>query len=185
MRLLVLATALVLAGCTAGPARLALPPEPTMIEPRAGAAIPATRQYSEMIVRAFVEGPEGRREVGGATCALSAPAYSASFRTPARVVVPVPATGAPALDIDCRAGALAGSVRRGVVREPLAWDPAWRRSPWGYWDHPYYGPIWDDPWRRPRSSVALGVDLGGPGWDPWRGPIRGGAYYPDAAVTLR
>jgi hypothetical protein len=179
MRRLMLAASLVLAGCASPQARLALPPEPTMITPRPGATIPVARQYAEIVVRAYLAEAGERREVGGATCTLAAPSYTAAFRTPARVVVPVPAAGAPALDVACRTGTLSGSARRGVVRAPVAWDPVWRRSPWGYWDDPFYRPWHRDPWR--RSELTLGLELGPPGWER----RRGAAYYPDVAVDLR
>lgn len=183
MRALLAALAIgLLAGC-AGASRdgIPLPAEAVAVTPRPGAAIPVARQHSEVIVRAFLRDETGaRREVGGADCLLAAPHFEARFRSPGRVVVPVPERGAPALDIHCRAAGLEGSARRGVVRDR---PRGWAGHPW---HDPFWGPRWPgDPfWGEPRSGVSIGVTIGDPLWDPWW-PRRGRAFYPDVEVELR
>jgi hypothetical protein len=185
MRKLVLVVAMLGAGC-AGTTRtgLPLPAEPVAVTPRAGASLPVTRSYSEIVVRTFLRDEENRRrEVGGATCRVDAPAFAAEIRSPARVLVPVPRAGAPALDVTCIAGELSGAARRGIVREPR--DPFWNDPFWpSPWGDPFWRPWPGDPYWDRRSGVSVGVGIGtGPGWGRW--PRRGGAYYPDVEVELR
>lgn len=172
-----------LAGCAAGTTpRLPLPAEPIPVRAQEGASIPVASSYSEVLVRTFVEDAEGRRrEVGGAGCRLEVGSFGVAFPSPGRVLVPVPAGGAPVLGVGCTAGALQGTARRAPTR---AWaDPypfAWR-YPWG---RPYG---WlGDPYRGPRSRIWLGAGVGDPLWP--RGAYRRGAFvtgYPDVEVLLR
>src|SRR5690606_13800044 len=84
------------AGCATTPreAGLPLPPEPVRVTAAEGQAIPVARSYSEILVRTYVEdGPGRRRELGGADCRLVVGDYEARFRSPGRVLVPVPERG--------------------------------------------------------------------------------------------
>lgn len=172
------AAVVALAGCAGGlpEAGLPLPPEPVRVAPSAGGAMPVAESYSEVLVRTYIEDGQGqRRELGGAECRLAVGAYEARFRSPGRVLVPVPERNAPVLGVGCRAGAVEGTARRGLVRERVA----------GY---PYYGawhrPWWHDPFYRRYSGAWLASDIYDPYWDPrWRrGRIVG---YPDVEVILQ
>lgn len=173
-----------LAGCATTPreAGLPLPPEPVRVTAAEGQAIPVARSYSEILVRTYVEdGPGRRRELGGADCRLVVGDYEARFRSPGRVLVPVPERGGPVLGVGCRAGELEGTARRGVVRERVADHPYW-----GPYHGGWYGPWWGDPYYRRRSGAWL---AGAPYWyDPYWGPrwrrdrVAG---YPDVEVILR
>jgi hypothetical protein len=183
LAVLSLGLGLLLAGCAPQQARMGLPPEPVPVAPREGLALPLPLFYDEVRVRAFLRDEAGqRREVGNAACRLETPGYTATFRTPGRVVVPVWGVGSPALEVTCRAGELAGATRRSLV-----WRPA---GP-----YPYYGPRrWPGdpfhPYGR-RSGVWVGVEVGDPGWWGWDGwgdpgwPHRAAPAYPNIEVELR
>jgi hypothetical protein len=172
MRGILIIVCLALAGC-ATPPRLPLPPEPVVVEGRDG-VLPAARLYSEVMVRAFLQDEEGRqREVGNADCRLETRLYTASFRSPARVVVPFYGRTSPPLEVACRAGELSGAVSRSVTYRSA--DP----YPWGYrWGHPW-DPWYRDPFHRRGSGVWLGMDFGAPAWG------RSVLYYPDIGVVMR
>jgi hypothetical protein len=187
MRWGLLILVLAVAGCAANQTggKLPLPAEPVAVSPRQGGTVPATRTFSEVQVRAFLTDETGaRREVGGAECSLEAPSYQARFASPGRVLVPVPRSGAPAIEVACRANGLSGGARRGVVRD-------WGARGWDYgpWYDPFWGPRWPgDPfWGAPRSGVSVGLAVGDPGWGwgpPWpRGRVA--PFYPDVEVDLR
>ncbi len=180
---------LLLAGCAPQQARLALPPEPVPVSPREGLALPLPLFYDEVRVRAFLVDEAGqRREVGNAQCRLETPGYTASLRTPGRVIVPVWGIGSPTLDVTCRADGLAGATRQPLVWRTVGPPP------------PRYGPRWPgDPLYRPyerRGGVWVGIEVGDPGpwgwgdpgpwgWgDPWW-PRRPAPAYPNIEVILR
>lgn len=173
-----------LAGCATGPGEpgLPLPPEPVRVTPRAGEAMPVAESYSEVLVRTYIEDTAGqRREIGGADCRLEVGAYDARFRSPGRVLVPVRERGAPVLGVGCRAGAVEGTARAGLVRERVA-DYPYRGPYYGAWHRPW----WGDPFYRRHSGAWL---AGYPYWhDPYWGPRwRQGRVigYPDVEVMLR
>jgi hypothetical protein len=174
-----------LGGCAATTEpSLPLPPEPVAVEPAAGGSIPVARSYSEVIVRTFVETAQGdRREVGGAECLLEAANYGARFRSPGRVLVPVPRVNVPILGVACEAGEFTGVARRAPAR--LWADPY--RFRYGYpYGWPYRYGWHDDPFWGPRSGIWLGATFGDPYWSygSWgrRGLVTG---YPDVEVLLR
>jgi hypothetical protein len=159
-----------LGGCAAAP-RLDLPPTPVAAVPTGPA--PVSRLHTEIVVRAFVEAPDGLREVGGADCLLETEAFEAAFRSPGRVVVPILATRAPALVVTCRADGRQGTVQQPLLRRwvhdvPPGWG-SWRDYPFGSpWGPGYGGWIGDPVWR------------GG-----WYGPGPYAVFYPDIRVRMR
>jgi hypothetical protein len=182
LQVLGLGLGLLLAGCASQQGRLGLPPEPVPVAAREGLSLPLPLFYDEVQVRAFVTDAAGqRREVGNAECRLETAGYTAAFRTPGRVVVPVYWTGSPPLDVTCRAGEATGAARRS-----LAWRTAGAYRPWGWYGDPYR------PYGR-GSGVSIGIGIGNPGWgwggwggwgDPWW-PERAAPFYPNIEVDLR
>ncbi|TPE49687.1 hypothetical protein [Amaricoccus solimangrovi] len=125
----------------------------------------AARGEADLVVRTHVVGSDGtKREVAGATCALSSVLYSAKFTTPTRLRLPNFGPQSPDLMISCAAG-----VQKGSASVPIA--TYWRTAPgyfgpgpWGPWGPGWYGPGWygwgyPEPtypvWEYPDTSVAL------------------------------
>jgi hypothetical protein len=159
-------------GACAAPPRLALPPEPVAVVSRTG-ELPLSRVQNEIVVRAFLVDAEGMgREVGGADCRLETDRFLAEFRSPGRVVVPVMAVSAPALEVTCRAGEREGFTRQPLLRRWISPYPdgfeTWRSDPWGQGAGAWIGLPGDPPWR------------GG-----WWGPGPYGVFYPDVTVRIR
>jgi hypothetical protein len=145
---------LALAGCAGG-----VPVTRQVVVP--GGGFQAVQGEAGLLVRTFVEDPQGeRREVVGANCEVVSSLYAASVVTPSRLVVPNFGAQSPVLTANCRADKLAGS---GTVRIVTRWQ-----QPPGYWGYPgWWGPWgWDGPW-----------GWGGPGF-----PV---SDYPDLIVMLR
>jgi hypothetical protein len=150
--LLLLAPALGLAACATG-----VPVERQVVVP--GGRFDAVQGEAQLTVRTFLpqEGDE-RREVVGADCTVVSSLYSAELVTPARLVVPNFGPQSPELEIDCRAGDLAGSGRVRIVTR-------WQQPP-GYWGYPW-GPY------------------GWPGWGWYGGPGLPVSDYPNLDVIMQ
>lgn len=173
-RLAGLIALVVVAACAAQP-RLPVRPELVGVTGADGVA-PVARLHSEIVVRSFIRDPEGRREVGGADCTIDTALYSARFRTPGRVLVPVYGAGSPALRVSCRAEALQGTRVQRMLSQPIG--PYYDGSPGMY------------PYGYPYGGIGTGVvvSVGGPVyWGDrygYYGPRPRYFYYPDVDVYL-
>jgi hypothetical protein len=158
-----------LAACAAAP-RLPVRPELVGVTGADGVA-PSARLHSEIIVRTYLTDAAGRREVGGADCALRTAIYSAEFRTPARVLVPVFGAGSPPLRFSCRTGALRGSRVQRMLSQPA-------------------GPYYREPGIYPYGGFVAGMVVSFDGPVYWGdrygyyGPPARFFYYPDVDVHL-
>lgn len=157
--------ALALGGCAAG----GLPLRETVAVP--AGRFEAVQGQAEVVVRSFITDEAGQtRELGGASCEVTSILFSTRLQTPGRVVFPGFGPQSPTLDIDCRAGELAGSAEVAVegqwVRMPGAWPGP------GPWPYGYGG--WGGPWGGPWAGGAWG---GGPSYVTF--------VYPDVNVPLR
>lgn len=76
-----------------------------------GATVPRFRGQSTVEVRAFGK-LEGQRygELPGSTCNLDSGVYTASFQSPANIVVPNYGPNSPAIFVRCSAGNISGST---------------------------------------------------------------------------
>jgi hypothetical protein len=164
-----LGSAALLAACATAPG---LPVRPELVGVTGADGIaPVARLHSEIVVRTYLEDASGRREVGGADCVLETAIYSAAFRTPARVLVPVYGAGSPTLRFACRADGLRGAAAQRMLSQPVG---PYDGSPWGY---PYGG-----------FDTGVVVSVGGPVYWGDRYGYYGAAvryfYYPDVGVRL-
>lgn len=156
--------ALALAGCAGGDVfgyglpvtggGMGLPP--TRAEARPDAMTPPGRRDLGLSVRTFAAGSDGAKlvEIQGATCVVTGGAFSATLRTPGRVVIADLGPDAPPLTARCTAGALKGAT---AVAPNFAWaanggNPP-ERMAWGLgWTFGYakVGPM-----RYPNLQVTL------------------------------
>lgn len=162
-RITPLLAALALAGC----ASAGLPLRETVAVP--AGRLNAVQGQADVVVRSFITDEAGQsREVGGATCEVSSILFSTRLQTPGRLVFPGFGPQSPTLQIDCRAGPLAGSSEASVqtrfVRAPGAWPGP------GLYGAGGWGGAWGPGW-------------GNPGWGG--GPSYVTFVYPDVAVPLR
>ena len=90
------------AGC-ASPA--AGPPgvETVRAAPRPGVAAPAARGEAQLVVRVVPAGVGGQ-ELRGAACTAETPYFTASFTSPARLLVPDYGASAPPVTVRCTSG---------------------------------------------------------------------------------
>lgn len=81
-----------------------------------GNPVPAFRGQNTVQVRTWgaTEG-SSRAELSGVQCNLDSGVYTASFTTPANIIVPDYGPNSPALFVRCTAGATSGSVTASVV----------------------------------------------------------------------
>jgi hypothetical protein len=99
--------AAVLAGCTGTPAPYGVP---SVVVPQTpGVAAPAARGETALVGRAVSAGVAGE-ELLGAACVAESPYFSASFTTPARLLLPDYGPASPVVTVSCRAGNAAGSL---------------------------------------------------------------------------
>jgi hypothetical protein len=96
-----------MAGCTITPSTPGV--ESVPVAPRPGAAIPEARGETALVVRAVPAGVAGQ-ELLGAACVAESPYFTASFTTPARLLIPDYGSAAPVVTVNCRAGNAAGSL---------------------------------------------------------------------------
>ncbi len=156
-----LAAAALLAACAAP----GLPLGPSVTVPASDFA--AVQGQADVVVRAFVAGPEdARREVGGARCEVISILFAVPLTTPARLVFPGFGPQSPTLSVACRAGDLTGRAEQAVVTR-------WLRAP-GAWPGP-------GPWGLPYGG---GASVWGGGWG-WNAPAVAVFVYPDIDVSLR
>jgi len=80
-----------------------------------GNPAPRFRGQDTVQVRAFGQGENGRAELTGVSCKLDSGLYTASFATPANVVVPDYGANSPALFVRCEIGTQSGSSTVNVV----------------------------------------------------------------------
>lgn len=142
------AAALALAGCAEGelvgygPAVVGggrgLPV--TRAEARPDLMTPPGRRDLALAVRSFAAGPDGAQdEIAGATCRISAGAFSAALVTPGRLIIPDLGPDAPAIRADCDLGDLRGA---GAVAPVFSWSRGGGNPPqrvaWGLgWTYGY------------------------------------------------
>jgi hypothetical protein len=135
--------ALLLAGCAAG-----VPVERQVVV--SGARFQDIQGEAAFFVRTFLPDQGGeRREVVGATCAVTSSIYQTEIVTPVRLVVPNFGPQSPELSFACRAGELRGRGHARIVTRwsgpPPYWGPGpyypgWGWGGWGGWG--WYGPGW-------------------------------------------
>ncbi len=164
MRGWMMAAAFALAGCAGGevagfgPAVVGggrgLPA--TRAEARPDLMTPPGRRELGLAVRTFAAAPDGTApaEIAGATCRITAGAFTAELVTPGRLVIPDLGPDAPAIRADCAGGTLRGA---GAVAPAFAWasnggNPP-QRVAWGLgWTYGFekVGPL-----RYPNLGVVL------------------------------
>lgn len=101
---------------------------------------PPGRGMTALAVRTYVLDAEGQSvEVSGASCEVTGDGFDATLTTPGRLVLPDLGPDAPALQAECRSGALAGVA---AVAPFFAWAEsggnAAQRMAWGLgWTYGY------------------------------------------------
>jgi hypothetical protein len=160
----------VLAGCTGTPAPYGV--QSVVVAQTPGVAAPAAQGQTDLVVRAVPAGVAGE-ELLGAACVAESPYFSASFTTPARLLLPDYGPAAPVVTVSCRAGNAAGSLSA----QP---GPAWSGGLAGW------------------PAIGISVGTGSGGWDGggvgvglgWYGGAvgtsggGGPARYPELRVPL-
>lgn len=112
----------------------------TRAEARPDLMTPPGRREVALAVRSFAAQPDGAPvEIAGASCRITAGAFSAALVTPGRLVIPDLGPDAPAVRADCAAGELRGA---GAVAPSFAWAASGGNPPervlWGLgWTYGY------------------------------------------------
>jgi hypothetical protein len=108
---------LVLAGCVA-PAGTPAGLPTVRAEARPGAALPAARGETQLVVRtvpADMAGPE----LQGSACRAESPYFTAAFASPAVILLPDYGSAAPPVTVSCRAGSASGTA---VAQPEAVWS---------------------------------------------------------------
>lgn len=100
--------AVALAGCVVTPAS-APGVETVAVTPKPGVQAPPARGETALTVRSVPAGEAGT-ELRGAACVADAPYFSASFSTPARLLMPDYGSASPVVTVACRAGNARGTL---------------------------------------------------------------------------
>jgi hypothetical protein len=130
---------LILAACV--PPAAAPPGTPTTrVEPRPDVALPLAGGEAQLVVRAVPAGVSGQ-ELRGADCRAESPYFTASFVSPAILLMPDYGNAAPPVTVTCRSGTASGTA----IAQPEA---LWQRGMGGW----------------PAVGISVGTgDVGGVG----------------------
>lgn len=117
--LAILPTALLLAGCVV-PAPTT-PPGATVVraEARPGVAMPPARGETSLVVRAAPASALGQ-DLAGVACRAETPYSTASFTTPAQILMPDLGSAAPSVTVTCNAQTPTGKLSGTAIASPEA-----------------------------------------------------------------